>query len=55
MAFRESFAVAKSGVPAFYGFLAFYVVCAAITYAVYLRKQRADADVAWGSPAYSHV
>jgi len=51
MAFRESFAVAKSGVPAFYGFLAFYVVCAAVTYAVYLRGAKAGRTPRPG-PAY---
>jgi len=55
MAFRESFAVAKSGVPAFYGFLAFYVVCAAVTYAVYLRGAKAVADSPAGAPAYAGV
>ncbi|MFD8494289.1 nitrate/nitrite transporter [Amycolatopsis sp. NPDC059657] len=39
LAFRESFASAKSGVPAFIGFLAFYGVCFVVTWAVYLRKQ----------------
>ncbi|SDZ38636.1 MFS transporter, NNP family, nitrate/nitrite transporter [Amycolatopsis xylanica] len=41
LAFRESFAAAKSGVPAFIGFLAFYGVCFVVTWAVYLRKQPA--------------
>ncbi|MBO0878128.1 MAG: MFS transporter, partial [Pseudonocardia sp.] len=40
LAFRESFAAANSGVPAFYGFLACYVVCAAITHLVYQRRTR---------------
>ena len=52
LAFRQSFAVAKSGVPAFWGFLVFYVACAAITYAVYLRKAKGEtAD----SPAEAHA
>ncbi|WP_433292686.1 nitrate/nitrite transporter [Pseudonocardia sp. CA-142604] len=37
LAFRESFLTAKSGDPAFWSFLAFYVVCTAVTYVVYLR------------------
>ncbi|HEY0577301.1 MAG TPA: nitrate/nitrite transporter [Pseudonocardia sp.] len=51
LAFRQSFAVAKSGVPAFYGFLGFYVVCAAVTYAVYLRKAKAAEGAPAGAPA----
>ncbi|GAA4549354.1 nitrate/nitrite transporter [Amycolatopsis samaneae] len=38
LAFRQSFADAKSGVPAFVGFLVFYGICFAVTWAVYLRK-----------------
>lgn len=38
LAFRQSFAVAKSGTPAVVGFLVFYAVCFAVTWAVYLRK-----------------
>ncbi|MDS0135018.1 MULTISPECIES: nitrate/nitrite transporter [unclassified Amycolatopsis] len=38
LAFRQSFADAKSGVPAFIGFLVFYGLCFAVTWAVYLRK-----------------
>ncbi|ONI77229.1 MFS transporter [Actinosynnema sp. ALI-1.44] len=38
LAFRESFMTAKTGVPAFVAFLAFYGVCFAVTWAVYLRK-----------------
>jgi MFS transporter, NNP family, nitrate/nitrite transporter len=37
LAFRESFITAKSGDPAFWSFLAFYAVCTAVTYVVYLR------------------
>ncbi|MFC4949425.1 nitrate/nitrite transporter [Pseudonocardia sp. GCM10023141] len=37
LAFRQSFLVAKSGDPAYWSFLAFYVVCAVVTYVVYLR------------------
>jgi len=38
LAFRQSFASAKSGTPAVVGFLAFYAVCFVVTWAVYLRK-----------------
>ncbi|HEY3711962.1 MAG TPA: nitrate/nitrite transporter [Amycolatopsis sp.] len=38
LAFRQSFADAHSGVPAFGAFLVFYAVCVAVTWAVYLRK-----------------
>jgi NNP family nitrate/nitrite transporter-like MFS transporter len=38
LAFRESFLNAKSGVPAFIGFLVFYGLCFAVTFAVYLRS-----------------
>lgn len=37
LAFRQSFAVAKSGTPAVVGFLVFYAVCFLVTWAVYLR------------------
>ena len=38
LAFRQSFLATGSGVVAFYSFLAFYVVCAVVTYLVYLRR-----------------
>jgi NNP family nitrate/nitrite transporter-like MFS transporter len=38
LAFRQSFATAKSGTPAVVGFLAFYAVCFLVTWAVYLRR-----------------
>ncbi|HEX4721485.1 MAG TPA: nitrate/nitrite transporter [Pseudonocardiaceae bacterium] len=38
LAFRQSFAAAKSGTPAVVGFLVFYAVCFTVTWAVYLRK-----------------
>ena len=38
LAFRESFLDAKSGTPAFVSFLAFYALCFAVTWAVYLRR-----------------
>jgi NNP family nitrate/nitrite transporter-like MFS transporter len=37
LAFRQSFLTTKSGDAAFWGFLAFYGVCVAVTYVVYLR------------------
>jgi MFS transporter, NNP family, nitrate/nitrite transporter len=37
LAFRQSFLTAQTGDPAYWSFLAFYVVCAAVTFAVYLR------------------
>jgi MFS transporter, NNP family, nitrate/nitrite transporter len=37
LAFRESFLTAKSGDPAFWSFLAYYLVCVAVTYVVFLR------------------
>jgi NNP family nitrate/nitrite transporter-like MFS transporter len=55
LAFRQSFLVAKSGVPAFWSFMIFYGACVVVTYVVYLR--RAPAVVASGSPrlAYAEV
>ena len=43
LAFRQSFLVAKTGAPAFWGFLAFYLVCLVLTWAVYLRAEPAGA------------
>jgi NNP family nitrate/nitrite transporter-like MFS transporter len=37
LAFRQSFTSAGSGDPAFWSFLAFYMVCVVVTYVVYLR------------------
>jgi NNP family nitrate/nitrite transporter-like MFS transporter len=37
LAFRQSFLTAQTGDPAYWSFLAFYVVCAGVTFAVYLR------------------
>ena len=53
MAFRQSFLVAKTGDPAFWAFIAFYVVCIVVTYVVYLRP--APADVAHPRAAYAGV
>lgn len=38
LAFRQSFAAAKSGTPAVVGFLVFYAVCFLVTWLVYLRQ-----------------
>jgi MFS transporter, NNP family, nitrate/nitrite transporter len=43
LAFRQSFMTAQSGDPAFWSFLAFYVVCIVVTYVVYLRPVPAEA------------
>jgi NNP family nitrate/nitrite transporter-like MFS transporter len=42
IAFRESFAATGSTAPAFVVFGAFYLVCAAVTWAVYLRRPAAS-------------
>jgi NNP family nitrate/nitrite transporter-like MFS transporter len=64
LAFRESFLHGKSGTPAFVAFLAYYGVCFAVTWAVYLRRPgaaRGGADgapgeaVPTGSAAYAEV
>ncbi|WP_433558034.1 nitrate/nitrite transporter [Pseudonocardia xinjiangensis] len=51
LAFREAFLTAKSGDPAFWSFLAFYVVCTVVTYAVYLRPAAAEAT----HPRFAHA
>ena len=43
LAFRQSFLTAKSGDPAFWSFLGFYLVCIVVTYVVYLRPAPAEA------------
>jgi NNP family nitrate/nitrite transporter-like MFS transporter len=43
LAFRQSFLSGGSGDPAFFSFLAFYVVCVVVTYVVYLRPVPAEA------------
>ena len=53
MAFRQSFLVARTGDPAFWAFIAFYLACIAVTYVVYLRP--APADVAHPRTAYAGV
>jgi NNP family nitrate/nitrite transporter-like MFS transporter len=39
IAFRQSFLAYKTGDGAYIAFIAFYVVCAALTWAVYARKK----------------
>lgn len=46
LAFREAFRTAHSGTPAFVSFLAYYAICLAVTWAVYLRKAPAAARTA---------
>jgi NNP family nitrate/nitrite transporter-like MFS transporter len=53
MAFRQPFLTAKTGDPAFWAFIAFYVVCVVVTYVVYLRP--APVDVAHPRAAYARV
>ena len=43
LAFRQSFLTTQSGDTAFWSFLAFYVVCAVVSYVVYLRPAPAEA------------
>ncbi|MCD2187152.1 nitrate/nitrite transporter [Actinomycetospora soli] len=49
LAFRQSFLTVQSGVPAFWAFLAFYAVCFAVTYLVYMRRPRAATDPGTGA------
>lgn len=48
LAFRQSYAASGSAAPAFIGFLAFYAVCAAVTYVVYLRAAEPARAAAYG-------
>jgi NNP family nitrate/nitrite transporter-like MFS transporter len=41
LAFRQSFLTYRTGDGAYLSFIAFYVLCAAVTWAVYLRRSRA--------------
>jgi len=43
LAFRQSFLTTQSGDPAYLSFLGFYLVCVAVTYAVYLRPVPTEA------------
>jgi NNP family nitrate/nitrite transporter-like MFS transporter len=53
MAFRQSFLTAKTGDPAFWAFIAFYLACITVTYVVYLRP--APVDVSHPRAAYARV
>jgi NNP family nitrate/nitrite transporter-like MFS transporter len=53
LAFRQSFAATKSGVPAFWSFLIFYAACVAVTYVVYLR--RVPVTAMSGKPRLAHA
>jgi NNP family nitrate/nitrite transporter-like MFS transporter len=60
LAFRESFLTSHSGTPAFVSFLAYYAVCFAVTWAVYLRRPartRAgeEQSAPTGAAAYAEV
>ncbi|MGW3570951.1 nitrate/nitrite transporter [Streptomyces sp. NPDC000941] len=46
LAFRQSFLNAHTGTPAFVSFLVFYALCAAVTWAVYLRGVRPTGRIA---------
>ncbi|MFF3289831.1 nitrate/nitrite transporter [Streptomyces sp. NPDC003023] len=60
LAFRQSFQTSGTGTAAFVSFLVFYVLCAAVTWAVYLRRpvvvpvRTADARTE-RDPAYARV
>ena len=53
MAFRQSFLTARTGDPAFWAFIAFYLVCIVVTYVVYLRP--VPSDVRHPRAAYARV
>lgn len=53
LAFRQSFITTRSGEPAYWSFLVFYLVCVAVTYTVYLRP--APVDAAHPRRAYAGV
>jgi NNP family nitrate/nitrite transporter-like MFS transporter len=55
LSFRQSFATTGSGTPAFWAFLAFYVVCTVTTYAVYIRSVPAASATAASQVAYARV
>ncbi|MDF3048542.1 MAG: nasK [Pseudonocardia sp.] len=52
LAFRQSFLTAKTGDPAFWAFIAFYLACVVVTYLVYLRP---PPDRAHPRAAYARV
>ena len=45
LAFRQSFMTTGTGDSAYLAFIAFYVVCVAVTWVVYLRPQARTAGV----------
>ncbi|MGH3887932.1 MAG: nitrate/nitrite transporter [Pseudonocardiaceae bacterium] len=55
LAFRQAFLTTKSGIPAFWSFLAFYAACVAVTYVVYLRRAPATAPKHARRLAYAGV
>ncbi|WP_258017878.1 nitrate/nitrite transporter [Streptomyces noursei] len=60
LAFREAFAATGSGAAAFAAFLVFYVVCGAVTWAVYVRRPQdgaagVEVDGAAPRPVYADV
>jgi NNP family nitrate/nitrite transporter-like MFS transporter len=42
LAFRQAFLTAQTGEPAYWAFLAFYVACGAVTWAMYRRPTLAE-------------
>jgi NNP family nitrate/nitrite transporter-like MFS transporter len=52
LAFRQAFLTTGSGVLAFYSFIAFYAVCAIVTYAVYMRRRVDELGADVPSPAH---
>ncbi|MBB6171775.1 NNP family nitrate/nitrite transporter-like MFS transporter [Nocardiopsis mwathae] len=50
LVFRESFAATGTATPAFISFLAYYVVCIAVTYVVYLRTPAGTRPAAGARP-----
>ncbi|KNE79914.1 MULTISPECIES: nitrate/nitrite transporter [Streptomyces] len=62
LALRQSFLTSQSGTTAFVFFLGYYVVCSAVTWAVYLRRPAAAAELPAGhaerpqrQPVYAEV
>jgi NNP family nitrate/nitrite transporter-like MFS transporter len=55
LAFRQSFLTTKSGIPAFWSFLAFYAVCVVVIYVVYLRRAAATVTSEHPGLAYAQV
>ena len=51
LAFRQAFLTTGSGVLAFYSFIAFYAVCAVVTYTVYVRRRVDEIGTDAPSPA----